>query len=124
MLSNSLINPFVPPKDFVKLEGTSVKTPQKPPNYSREAAETLAAQALAWLAGDPERLTFFLQSSGLSPSELMARAGEAQILGAVLDHLMTSDALVMAFCDAMGLSYLAPQAARQALPGGAQYHWT
>ena len=68
-------------------------------------------------AGDMERLGGFLASSGLGPAELMARAADPAMLGAVLDHLMTDDAQVMAFCDAMGLNYLAPQAARAALPG-------
>jgi hypothetical protein len=101
-----------------------VKTSAKPPVYGRETAEILGAQALNWLAGDIDRLGAFLAASGLSPQELMARAADPRILGAVLDHLMTEDALVMAFCDEMGLNYLAPQAARQALPGGETYHWT
>lgn len=101
-----------------------MKSPGKPPVYGREAAETLGAQALEWLAGDPERLTDFLSASGLSPRELMTRASDPAMLGAILDHLMTSDDLVMAFCDAMGLSYLAPQAARAVLPGGETWHWT
>ena len=96
----------------------------KAPIYGREAAETLGAQALEWLAGDMERLGGFLAASGLGPAELMARAADPAMLGAVLDHLMTDDAQVMAFCDAMGLNYLAPQAARAALPGGETWHWT
>lgn len=90
----------------------------------REAAETVAAQALAWLAGDPERINGFLVMSGLSPSELMQRAGDPRVLGAVLDHVMSDDGMVMAFCDAAGLAYTVPQAARAALPGGEVWHWT
>lgn len=101
-----------------------MKTMGKTPEYGREAAETLGAQALEWLAGDPERLTGFLSASGLSPRELMQGAADPAMLGAVLDHLMTADDLVMAFCDAMGLNYMAPQAARAALPGGETWHWT
>ncbi len=101
-----------------------MKTPGKPPVYGREAAETVGAQALEWLAGDPDQLTGFLAATGMSPRELMEQASDPRLLGAVLDHLMGSDELVMAFCDAIGLNYLAPQAARAALPGGETWHWT
>ncbi len=90
----------------------------------RESAETIAAQALSWLAADPERLNGFLNLSGLAPGELMAQAADPRILGAVLDYLMTEDRFVMAFCDEVGLAYTVPQVARAALPGGEVWHWT
>ena len=90
----------------------------------RESAETIAAQALAWVAADPETINGFLSLTGLSPGELMAQAADPRILGAVLDYLMTEDRLVMAFCDAEGLAYTVPQAARAVLPGGEVWHWT
>lgn len=89
-----------------------------------QTAETIAAQALAWLAGDPEHLNAFLTLSGLSPGELMAQAADARMLGAVLDFILTEDRLVIGFCDAAALAYTVPQAARAALPGGDIYHWT
>jgi hypothetical protein len=90
----------------------------------RESAETIAAQALAWVAGAPERINGFLSLSGLSPGDLMAQAADPKILGAVLDYLMTEDRLVMEFCDEVGLAYTVPQAARATLPGGEVWHWT
>jgi hypothetical protein len=90
----------------------------------RDAAETVAAQALAWVAGDAERINGFLNLSGLSPEELMAQAGDPRIMGAVLDYLLTEDRHVMEFCDEVGLAYTVPQAARAALPGGEVWHWT
>jgi hypothetical protein len=90
----------------------------------RDSAETLALQALAWLADDRARLEGFLAMSGASPGDLAAQAGDAAFLGAVLDYLLSADDLVMAFCDATGLAYDRPMVARQALPGGAQWHWT
>jgi Protein of unknown function (DUF3572) len=42
----------------------------------------------------------------------------------VLDHLLGDDQAVMAFCDAHGLPYTAPLAARSVLPGGETLHWT
>ena len=94
------------------------------PTIGREMAETIAAQALAWVAGEAERINGFLDLSGLSPGELMAQAGDPRTLGAVLDYLLTEDRLVMAFCDEAGLAYTVPQAARAALPGGETWHWT
>ena len=90
----------------------------------RQMAETIAAQALAWVAGDPENLNGFLSLSGLSPGELMQQAGDARTLGAVLDFILTEDRLVIGFCDATSIAYTVPQMARAALPGGEIYHWT
>jgi hypothetical protein len=101
-----------------------VYNPKDTSKIGRQMAETIAAQALAWLAGDPENLNGFLALSGLSPGELMAQAGDARTLGAVLDFILTEDRLVIGFCDAAGLAYTVPQTARAALPGGEIYHWT
>ncbi len=98
--------------------------PKENGKIGRESAEIIAAQALAWVAGAPERINGFLALSGLSPGELMAQAGDPRILGAVLDFLLTEDRLVMEFCDEAGLAYTVPQAARAALPGGEVWHWT
>ena len=98
--------------------------PKDTSKIGRQMAETIAAQALAWLAGDPENLNGFLALSGLSPGKLMAQAADARTLGAVLDFILTEDRLVIGFCDAAGLAYTVPQTARAALPGGEIYHWT
>ncbi|PIE12467.1 MAG: hypothetical protein CSA68_12605 [Rhodobacterales bacterium] len=74
----------------------------------QESAETLALQALAWLVGDEELCSIFLGSTGVSESELRARAGEAEFLSSVLDFLMMDDAWVMRFCDSAGLPYDIP----------------
>ncbi|MGV8987924.1 MAG: DUF3572 domain-containing protein [Cypionkella sp.] len=101
-----------------------MSNPKETPQIGRKTAETVAAQALAWIAGDAERINGFLNLSGLSPSELMAQAADPRTLGAVLDYVMTEDRMVMAFCDEVGLAYTVPQAARAALPGGEIWHWT
>lgn len=89
-----------------------------------DKAETLALQALGWLAGNDELFPVFLNASGASAGDVAARAGEAEFLGSVLDFLLMDDAWVMAFCDQAGLAYTLPMQARAALPGGAQTHWT
>ena len=90
----------------------------------QDRAETVAVQALGWMAGEEERLGAFLSAAGCGPEELRARAAEAEFLGFVLDFLLQDEAGLIAFCDAAGLTYETPMQARAALPGGAQPHWT
>lgn len=90
----------------------------------REFAETIGLQALDWLAGNTELLPQFMAASGLDASELAARAGEAEFLGAVLDFILMDDGWVREFCDSACLGYEQPMKARIALPGGEPSHWT
>ncbi len=90
----------------------------------QEAAETLALRALAWLVGNEAILPLFLGATGSSAADLRARAADPDFLVSMLDFLLMDDAWVMAFCDAAGYRYGDPGAARQALPGGAETHWT
>ncbi len=90
----------------------------------QQGAETVAAQALAWLAAEEELLGVFLGASGASAEDLRASAGTPEFLASVLDFLAMDDAWVTRFCDAAGLPYTAVMEARAALPGGAQMHWT
>ena len=89
-----------------------------------DAAQTLALQALGWLVAQDDLRDGFLGATGASPDDLRARASDPEFLGAVLDFLTMDDAWVMGFCRAHGLPFDAPMRARQALPGGAQMHWT
>lgn len=90
----------------------------------RTSAETLALQAMAWLLDGSDRTQGFLAATGAAPSDLAASAGNPVFLAAVLDFLLTDDALVIGFCDAAGLPYTAPMQARAHLPGFSQMHWT
>ena len=89
-----------------------------------DAAQVIALQALGWLAGQDEVFPQFLAATGASLGDLRARAAEVEFQGAVLDFLLQDDRWVIAFCEAEGHPYTAPQAARQALPGGAETYWT
>ena len=89
-----------------------------------ETALVLAIQALGWLAADDEIFPQFMAATGAGIGEVRARAADADFLAAVLDFLMQDDRWVVAFCDAGGHAYTAVQAARGALPGGANQHWT
>ena len=90
----------------------------------QESAETLALQALAFVISDEELRDLFMGATGTGAEDMRSRAGEPEFLISVLDFLMMDDAWVMRFCDGHRLDYTAPQMARQALPGGAQVHWT
>ncbi|MGY3439323.1 MULTISPECIES: DUF3572 domain-containing protein [unclassified Marinovum] len=92
--------------------------------YTRESAETLGLQALAWLVGEEDLIGVFLGASGVSEVDLRARANEPEFLGSVLDFLLMDDAWVIRFCDSNGLAYDRVMMARAALPGGEQVHWT
>ncbi|MDQ2092254.1 DUF3572 domain-containing protein [Marimonas arenosa] len=93
-------------------------------SMSQESAETIALQALAWLAANEDLLPVFLGSTGTVAQDLRERAKDADFLGSILDFLLMDDAWVVAFCDTAGLSYEKPMLARAALPGGKQVYWT
>jgi hypothetical protein len=98
--------------------------PPERPALQQDSAHVIGLQALAWLAADPDRIAGFMAASGANAGDLRAQAADPDFLGAVLDHLMTDDTMVIAFCDAHQLPYTAVQAARAGLPGGASWHWT
>lgn len=91
---------------------------------SSEDAETLALEALGWMAAEDDLLQVFLGSAGLSSSELAARANDPELLAAVLDFLLTDDRMVQNFSTATGRPPEAAMRARAALPGGDLPHWT
>ena len=63
----------------------------------RAAAEALAIAALAFIAGEPERLGRFLAMSGIGPESIRAAAREPQFLLGVLDYLAADELLLIAF---------------------------
>ena len=87
-------------------------------------AESFAAEVLGWLAEDHARIGAFLAFSGLAPGSLRAAAGDSAFLLAVLDFLMADEALLLACCESLDVPATRPAAARMALPGGAEVHWT
>lgn len=91
--------------------------------FKQESAETIALQALGWIAGDEELLGSFIGASGLTGEDMRSRAGEPEFLASVLDFILMDDAWVQGFCDSVGIPYDWPMAARACLPGMAP-HWT
>jgi hypothetical protein len=91
---------------------------------TRDEAETVALQALGWLAGNEELLPVFLGSTGAGAADLRSRAADPEFLASVLDFLAMDDAWIGAFCAQAQMPPEAPMRARQALPGGDLPHWT
>ena len=63
----------------------------------REAAESVAIQALTYIAGDPDRLGGFLAATGIGPDEIRAAAAEPGFLAGVLAYLASDEPLASAF---------------------------
>jgi len=84
---------------------------------NRTSAEILALEALSWTVEAGE-LAGFLNSSGLEIDDLRQRAGDQELLAAMLDYLLSKDALTKAFCDAKDIAPDDLHRARHLLPGG------
>lgn len=84
-----------------------------------EQAEALALRALAYLAGDEDRFHRFLLSTGATADDVRCRAAEPDFLSGVIDHLLTDEALLVAFAEDAALEPSSVAAARWRLPGAA-----
>jgi hypothetical protein len=81
------------------------------------AAQTLALNALTHIAGDGEILVRFLKISGIEPEDLRHRAGDPELLAAVIDFVLSDEDLCTGFLVAEGIDAKVLHAARRALPG-------
>ena len=61
------------------------------PAPTAESAATLALSGLGFLAEDSQRLSRFLELTGIGPDELRAVADAPETLLAVLDHVAEQD---------------------------------
>lgn len=84
---------------------------------TREAAESLAVQALAYIAGEPERLAPFLSASGIDPAAIRAAARAPGFLAGVLDHIAADESLLVGFAQDAGCDPALIARARTALSG-------
>lgn len=76
-----------------------LKTPKSPP----PDPETLALQALAFLAAEDDRLHRFLALTGIEGGQLKEIAAASHGLGAVLDYLLGFEPLLLEFAAAIDI---------------------
>jgi len=81
-------------------------------------ATQLALQALVWTLAEPDRAQRLLDTTGLMPDDLRARAGEPAVLSAVLGFLEAHEPDLIACADELGVKPEAIVAAHAALDGG------
>jgi hypothetical protein len=88
------------------------------PEGEGPAAAELALLALAYLAGDEDRVARFLALTGLDAGDVAGLLGDRGFQLAVLDHLAGDETLLMDFVAEKALPPEAVGRARRALGGG------
>jgi len=91
---------------------------KRDPALTREQAEGLAIQALAFIADDGERLGRFLAVTGIGPGEIRAAARETGFLAGVLEYMASDERLIAAFAAENSLNPSDLDRGRAALAGG------
>jgi hypothetical protein len=71
---------------------------------TKDVAESLAIQALSYLASDGERLGRFLAVTGVGPGEIRSAAGEPGFLVGVLEYLASDEPLLAGFAAEVGIN--------------------
>jgi hypothetical protein len=89
-----------------------------------EAAVGIAHEVLLWLTGEPDAMADFLALSGLDVDDLRVRVNDPEVLGGLLDHLLSSDTALIRAAAEIGIDPADIARARAALPGGDTPHWT
>jgi Protein of unknown function (DUF3572) len=79
---------------------------------AEDMAQTVALQALAFLAEDPRRWARFLALTGLAVRDLRQRIAAREVHGAVLEHLAADESLLLLFS---ANSAIAPERIAKAL---------
>ncbi len=71
---------------------------------SAKSAETLAIEAVAFILGDDDLISRFLDTTGLDPSDLRTRLHEPEVLAAAFGFIMSDDAVARRFAGDHSLS--------------------
>jgi hypothetical protein len=90
---------------------------KRPPRPTRETAEMLAVQALSFIAEEPQSLSRFLDSSGISAEQIRTAAAEPGFLAGVLAYMLADETLLRAFADRAGIDPAAIAGAAGAFGG-------
>jgi hypothetical protein len=90
----------------------------RPATITKKAAESLAIQALAFIAGDLERIGPFLAATGIGPEAIRDAARQPDFLAGVLDYLAGDEALLLGFARNADVNPFDIVVARDVLAGG------
>ena len=63
----------------------------------------MAIQALTFIAEEPDRLTRFLDATGLEAPQIRAASRERGFLAGVLEHMLGDESLLIAFASSAGI---------------------
>ncbi|WP_011580685.1 MULTISPECIES: DUF3572 domain-containing protein [Chelativorans] len=85
---------------------------------SPEQAETIAVQALTFIAGDPQLLPRFLAITGIEANQIREAAQEPGFLAGVLQFVMAHEPTLAAFSEAKGFEPRDVSTALRTLPFG------
>ena len=83
-------------------------------------AETLAINALIFLADDSELLARFLALTGITADQIRTAASEPGFLAGVLQFYLGHEPTLMCYCEATSTDPALFQEALRLLPGGRQ----
>lgn len=85
---------------------------------NEEFAETLALQALSFVANDEDMLIAYLHLSGMTLESLKKSASHKETLASILDFLLQNEKRLLEFCQSYSIPPDVPAKARRLLPGG------
>ncbi|MBP1805675.1 DUF3572 domain-containing protein [Rubellimicrobium aerolatum] len=88
-----------------------------------DRAETIALEALAWIAADEELLPQLAGATGASLEDARDRVADPAFLAGILEFLTMEDRWIRRFCDDRGLAYDEPMTALMTLPGQMRPEW-
>ena len=93
------------------------RTGVRDPQTRRDAACALAADALGYVAGDPELLSRFLAITGIDPTMIRKAAEAPDFLVGVLEYVNADESLLIAFAAHAEIDPAEVGMARQVLAG-------
>ena len=82
--------------------GNGMKTRSHQKTLRPLAVESLAIEALTFIAGDPDLASRFISLSGLDVGSMRMAAQDPQFLAGVLDYVLADDRLVVDLAAATG----------------------
>jgi hypothetical protein len=91
-------------------------------DLTRQNAETIAIEALGFVAADPELLPRFLAITGIEAQSIREAAREPGFLAGVLQFILAHEPTLMKFSEASGLAPATVAGARRRLPLGDDSH--